>query len=155
MRKKSVSESAIDDHSYRIFPNDLNSNASVFGGTVMAICDRIASVVAERHSQKICVTLSCDSIRFLQPASAGEILIFKSSLNRSWGSSMEIGVKVIAENYLKGTAKHIVSAYFTFVALDDDCKPTAVPPLDTQTDHEKRRYHEAGQRREIRKKGLN
>ena len=116
MKEKSPSESSIDDYAYRIFPNDLNSHGTAFGGMIMAILDRIASIVAERHSGKDCVTVCVDSFTFLAPAKHGEILIFKASITRSWKTSMEIGVKVLAESINRPEKTHIVSAYFLFVA---------------------------------------
>jgi len=148
---KPVSASAIQNHTYKIFPNDLNSKETVFGGLVMAISDRIASVVAEKHSEaRTCVTAEVDSMHFLAPAQRGDTLVFYASINRSWNSSMEIGVKVFAENFHLKTKKHIVSAYFLFVALDEHNCPIKVPKVIPETDAEQRRYHEAGARRERR-----
>jgi acyl-CoA hydrolase len=145
---KPVSASAIHNHTYKIFPNDLNSKETVFGGLVMAISDRIASTVADKHSEAVtCVTAEVDSMHFLAPAQRGDTLVFYASINRSWNSSMEIGVKVFAENFHHKTKKHIVSAYFLFVALDEHNHPIKVPEVLPQTDHERRRYDEAGARR--------
>jgi acyl-CoA hydrolase len=149
-KKHSPSESAVDQNVYKIFPNDLNSKYTVFGGLVMSLCDRTALIVAERHSGCTCVTAAVDSLNFLAPARSGETLVVKAAINRSWSSSMEIGVHVAAEDSHTGDARHVVSAYLTFVALDDDGKPTTVPPVEPQTDDEKRRYEEAGRRREMR-----
>jgi acyl-CoA hydrolase len=148
---KRVADSAVHEHTYKVFPNDLNSYGTAFGGLVMSILDRIALVVAERHSETTCVTVSVDSMHFLGPAEKGDILLFRASLNRSWRSSMEIGVKVIAENYKTRDKRHILSAYFTFVAVDADRRPIEVPQLLAETEIEKRRYEEAGIRRERRK----
>jgi acyl-CoA hydrolase len=147
---KPVSASQVDNHVYKIFPNDLNAHYTVFGGLVMAICDRIALVVAERHSGHVCVTASVDSVHFLAPAKEGETLIVKAACNRAWTSSMEIGVKVLAENSFSGECRHIVSAYLTFVSLDVDGRPRKVPPLAPETPDEVRRFEEAQFRRTTR-----
>jgi len=149
---KKVSDSSVDNHTYKVFPYDLNSYGTAFGGMVMAICDRIALVVAERHSKRECVTASVDSMHFLRPAGQGDILLFSAAVNRSWRTSMEIGVKVEAEHYLTGEKRHILSAYFTFIAMDDKKKPTTVPPLVPETPLERRRFEEADLRRERRKR---
>lgn len=147
---KPVSASAIENHVYKAFPNDLNAHHTVFGGLVMSICDRLALVVSERHSGITCVTASVDSMHFRAPAKDGDTLLFSASVNRAWTSSMEIGVKVLAENSYSGDTKHIVSAYFTFVALDEDMKPAEVPDVLPTTADEKRRYQNAQIRRDGR-----
>ena len=151
MNGKKVKESAVNNHTYKVFPNDLNSYGTAFGGMIMAICDRVALVVAERHSKRTCVTASVDSMHFLQPAGQGDILLVSAAINHAWHTSMEIGVKVEAEHYVTGEVRHILSAYFTFVALDDNRKPAEVPPVIPETAIEKRRYQEAIERREKRK----
>jgi acyl-CoA hydrolase len=150
LESKPVAASAIREHIYKVFPNDMNSNATVFGGMVMATIDRISLVVAERHSGRLCVTASVDDIHFLAPARTGETLIFSAACNRAWGSSMEIGCRVVAEDSRSGERRHIVSAYSTFVALDDDHQPVAVRPALPETEVETRRYEEAALRREAR-----
>lgn len=148
---KTVSESAVNDHVYRVFPNDLNSNNTVFGGLVMSIIDRICSVVAERHSGRLCVTALVDTLHFMAPAKKGDILIFKAAVNRAWRTSMEIGAKVLAEDPHTGEKKSIVSAYLTFVAVDDNQCPVEVPQVIPETDLEKRRFAEAEVRRQRRR----
>lgn len=147
---KTVSSSAIEGHVYKVFPNDLNAQNTAFGGMIMAHCDRLALVVAERHSGRVCVTAAVDSLHFMAPAKGNDTLIFRVSLNRCWGSSMEIGVRVVAENSYTREERHVVAAYFTFVALDDNGHPTDVPPAIPETPAQKRRYDEAGLRRDAR-----
>ncbi|MBZ2168704.1 acyl-CoA thioesterase [Marinobacter sp. F4216] len=149
---KPVSASAVEQHVYKVFPNDMNSHNTVFGGMIMAKCDRLALVVAERHSAHVCVTAAVDSIHFRAPAKGNDTLLFNLSLNRSWGSSMEIGARVEAENSYTGEVRHILSAYFTFVALDEIGKPVDVPQVIPETDAQKRRFSNAGIRREGRLK---
>jgi acyl-CoA hydrolase len=150
MQGKSVAESAIHDQTSVVFPNDLNAYGTLFGGRVLDLCDRVAGVVAKRHSGKVCVTLGIDSVRFLAPAKHGDILVFKASLNRVWKTSMEIGLKVFKEDFRTQERVHILSAYFTFVALDDNLKPVEVPPVIALSADEKRRYEQAEVRRLIR-----
>lgn len=150
MEPKRVKESAVDHHVYKVFPNDLNAYGTAFGGMIMSTCDRVANIVAERHSQRTCVTISVDSMHFLKPAGQGDVLLFSASINHAWHTSMEIGVKVEADHWQTGERRHILSAYFTFVALDENRRPTAVPPVLTETPLEKRRFEEAIARRERR-----
>ena len=147
---KTVDSTAIENNSYKIFPNDLNTNGTLFGGLVMAELDRLALIVAERHSGVACATVSVDALHFLAPAHMGEILVFSASLNRAWGSSMEIGLRVVAENYETKERRHVVSAYYTFVAIGADHKPKKVPPVIPETSIQTRRYKEADQRRKNR-----
>ncbi|ERP95902.1 acyl-CoA thioester hydrolase [Marinobacter sp. ES-1] len=146
---KPVSASAIEKHVYKVFPNDMNAYNTVFGGMIMAKCDRLALVVAERHSAHVCVTAAVDSIHFRAPAKGNDTLLFSLSLNRSWGSSMEIGAKVEAENSYTGETRHILSAFFTFVALDEQGKPVDVPAAMPETPEQQRRFDNA----EIRRAG--
>jgi len=149
---KAPSESAIEQNVYKVFPNDLNSKYTVFGGLVMGLCDRTALIVAERHSGAACVTAAVDSLNFVAPARSGETLVIMAAPNRAWNSSMEIGVRVIAENTQSGESRHVVSAYFTFVALGENGKPITVPAIAPKTRVEKQRYKEADRRRKQRLK---
>jgi acyl-CoA hydrolase len=149
---KAPSESAIEQNVYKIFPNDLNSKYTVFGGLVMGLCDRTALIVAERHSSMACVTAAVDSLNFVAPARSGETLIIKAAANRAWRTSMEIGVHVSAENSHTGESRHVVSAYFTFVALGENGQPVSVPAITPKTRVEKRRFKEAERRRQQRLK---
>ncbi|WP_405222362.1 acyl-CoA thioesterase [Lentisalinibacter sediminis] len=150
MPGRAPSHSAVEQNVYKIFPNDLNAEQTVFGGLVMALCDRTALIVAERHSGTTCVTAAVDSLNFLSPARTGETLVVKASVNRSWNTSMEIGVRVVAENSRTGEVRHVVSAYLTFVGLDETGRPTVVPDVVPETDDEKRRYRSAQVRRDAR-----
>lgn len=150
LRAKPVSASRVDGHVYKVFPNDLNAHYTIFGGLVMATCDRIALVVAERHSQRMSVTASVDSVHFMAPARDGDTLLVSAACNRAWHTSMEIGVKVIAQDAFRDTERHIVSAYLTFVSLDENNRPTPIPALLPETDEERRRYAEAEMRRNTR-----
>ena len=149
-RGKAPSESAIDHNVYKVFPNDLNSKYTVFGGIVMSLCDRTALIVAERHAALPCVTAAVDSLNFVAPARAGDTLVIRAAVNRAWRSSMEIGVHVSAEHSHMRESRHVVSAYFTFVALGDDGKPQVVPSVMPESAIEKRRFEDAGHRREQR-----
>jgi len=145
---KRAADSALNNQLYIIFPHDLNPNGTVFGGTVMAQADKVAGLVAMRHSGQICVTAFVESFRFLAPARRGEVLVFYASLNRVWHSSMEVGVKVFADNCVTGERRQVVSAYYTFVPIDENHRPArANYGLLPETEEEKRRYQEAEKRR--------
>ncbi|HZX22700.1 MAG TPA: acyl-CoA thioesterase [Woeseiaceae bacterium] len=150
MPGRAPSHSAVEQNVYKVFPNDLNAQQTVFGGLVMALCDRTALIVAERHSGTTCVTAAVDSLNFLSPARTGETLVVKAAVNRAWNTSMEIGVRVVAENSRSGEIRHVVSAYLTFVGLDETGAPTSVPDVVPESDDEKRRYRSAQVRRDAR-----
>lgn len=150
MEGKPVSASAILDQVVEVFPNDLNPHGTLFGGRVMQIVDNLAAIVAKRHSGKVCVTLGIDSVRFLSPARRGDILVCMASVNRTWHTSLEVGIKVIAEDFRTLEQKEILSAYFTFVAVDDDHKPVEILPVIPETEEQVRRYEEAEVRRQYR-----
>jgi acyl-CoA hydrolase len=150
MEGKSPSASAIVDQVVEVFPNDLNAHGTLFGGRVMQIVDSLAAIVAKRHSGRVCVTLGIDSVRFLNPARRGDILVCMASINRAWRTSMEVGVKVLAEDFRTLQQREILSAYFTFVAVDDDHKPIEVIPVVPETPEQIQRYNQAGLRRERR-----
>jgi len=150
MEGKPVSASAILDQVVEVFPNDLNPHGTLFGGRVMQIVDSLAAIVAKRHSGKVCVTLGIDSVRFLNPARRGDILVCMASVNKTWKTSMEIGVKVIAEDFRSLEQKDIFSAYFTFVAVDDDQRPVEVIPIIPETPLQEKRFADAEERRSFR-----
>ncbi len=147
---KFVRESAIHDQTAVVFPNDLNAHGALFGGRVLEMADRAAGVVAHRHAGRECVTLAIDSVRFHAPARRGDILVFQASVNRVWTTSMEVGVRVFTEDYRTLQRRHIFSAYFTFVAVDEQLRPAPVVPVIPETPDEHRRYHQADIRRRRR-----
>lgn len=149
---RSVSFSAVREQVYMIFPNDLNSNETVFGGLIMAHMDRYAAVVADRHAGGVCVTASVDAVHFRAPARKGDVLVFAVSVNRAWNTSMEVGVRVEAECIGSTERRHILSAYLTFVAVDAAGTPRSVPPLAAESEVEHRRHQEAQFRRNARLK---
>lgn len=149
---RSVAYSAVREQVYMVFPNDLNSNDTVFGGLIMAQMDRFAAVAADRHAGGVCVTVAVDAVHFIAPARRGDVLVFNVSVNRAWNSSMEVGCKVEAEAIGGGPRRHILSAYLTFIALDGGGRPRPVPPLAPESTEERRRHDEAELRREQRLK---
>jgi acyl-CoA hydrolase len=150
MDGKPVSASAIIDQVVEVFPNDLNPHGTLFGGKLMQVVDNLAAIVAKRHSGRVCVTLGIDSVRFLNPARHGDILVCKASVNKTWKTSMEIGVKVIAEDFRSLEQKDILSAYFTFVAMDDELNPIEVIPVVPETPEQIARFKQAERRRQYR-----
>jgi len=152
MEGKSVSASAIIDQVVEVFPNDLNSHGTLFGGRVLQIADNLAAIVSKRHTGRVCVTLGIDSVRFINPARRGDILVCQCSVNRTWHTSLELGVKVLAEDFRTLEQKDILTAYFTFVSVDDDHKPVEVIPVIPETPDQLRRYEEAEIRRQMRLK---
>ena len=131
-------------------PEDANPVGNVHGGVIMKHIDTAAGVVAFRHSRRNSVTASIDRLDFHSPVYVGDLLILKASLNWVGRSSMEVGVRVEAENLLTGEVRPTASAYLTFVALDKKGKPAEVPALILEGEEENRRYCEALQRRETR-----
>jgi acyl-CoA hydrolase len=133
-----------------MIPQDANPAGNVHGGVVVKIIDEAAGVVAARHSRCNVVTASIDRMVFHQPVFVGDLLFFKASLNFVGRTSMEIGVRVEAENLMTGEVRHAASAYLTYVAIDGRGHPSEVPPLILGSDDERRRHREAKARREMR-----
>src|ERR687890_2757979 len=129
---------------------DANSAGFVHGGVVMKLCDEVAGLAAVRHSRCRVVTAGMDRMTFLDPIHIGELVTFTASVNAAWRTSMEVGVRVDAEMPRDGTTRHTNTAYLTMVALDEDGRPTAVPPLLAGTGEEQRREREAQTRRRNR-----
>jgi len=131
-------------------PNDANPLGNLLGGKVMHLVDMAGALAAIRHARCQVVTASIDSMSFLHPVHIGQLVILKSSVNRAFRTSMEVGVKVMAEDLTTGEIKHTSSAYVTYVAIDKDGRPVEVPSVIPETGEEKRRYREACERRSMR-----
>ncbi len=147
--KKAVSSSQVI-MTQLVLPTHTNSLDTVFGGTVMSWIDICAAIAAQRHSNREVVTASIDQLNFIAPIKRGWVVNLKASVNFTSRTSMEIGVRVDAENPKTGEMFHTASAYLTFVALGADGKPTAVPQLIIDDIHEERRFKAALKRREER-----
>ena len=133
-----------------MMPQHANIMGNVFGGVILSLVDRVAAVAAIRHARKPCVTVSVDKVDFKEPIHVGELLTAHARVNYAGRTSMEVGVKIIAENVLTGERRHTNSCYVTYVALDDRGRPTEVPPVVPETPDEKRRYERAAKRRASR-----
>lgn len=132
-----------------VLPTHTNALDTVFGGTVMSWIDISAAIAAQRHSGRDVVTASMDRLSFVAPIRRGWVVNLKASVNFTSRTSMEVGVRVDAENPKTGEMFHTASAYMTFVALGSDGKPTEVPKLVLETENDKRRYAAAQKRREV------
>jgi len=126
---------------------DANASGYIHGGTIMKLVDEAAALAAVRHSQRRTVTASMDRMAFLVPVQVGELVTFNATVNAAWNTSMEVGVRVEAENPLTGEVRHACSAFLTMVALDDQGQPTQVTPLVATTAEDERRRREAELRR--------
>ncbi len=149
MKEKVVKDTSITIAQVML-PQDTNPAGNVHGGVIMKLIDTAAAVVASRHARCNTVTASIDRLVFHHPVFVGDVLFLKACLNMVGKSSMEVGVRVEAENYLTGEVCHTASAYLTFVALDDKGRPKEVLGLITETETEKRRYQEAMMRKKTR-----
>ena len=129
---------------------EANSAGFVHGGTVMKMCDEAAGIAAVKHSRCRVVTAAIDRMTFLHPVHVGQLLTCRASVNAVWRTSMEVGVRVEAENPRTGEVRHTSTAYLTMVAVGDAGEPMEVPPLAPETDDERRRQREAGLRRQNR-----
>ncbi len=129
---------------------DANTAGNVHGGAIMRMCDEVAGITAIRHSGSRVVTAGMDRMTFLHPVLVGMLLTVKATVNAAWTTSMEVGVRVEAENVQTGEVTHTSTAYLTMVALDDDGRPAPVPPVDAQSEDERRREREAQLRRTTR-----
>ena len=132
-------------------PDTANFAGNVHGGTILKLLDQVAYACASRYAGRYVVTLSVDQVTFRQPIHVGELVTFLASVNHTGTSSMEIGIKVIAEEIRSKQVRHVNSCFFTMVAVDDERKPVPVPPLQPQTADERRRHAAAEVRKQVRR----
>jgi acyl-CoA hydrolase len=149
MEAKSVKESTIT-MVHQMTQQDANLSGNVHGGVVMKHIDITAGIVAARHARCTVVTASIDRLDFHSPVFVGDLLTLKACLNMVGRTSMEVGVRVEAENFITKEVRHTASAYLTFVALGPEGRPAEVPPIILETEEDKRRHREATARREMR-----
>jgi len=133
-----------------IFPGDANALGNLFGGRLMQFIDLVGAMAASRHARAITVTASMDHLDFVAPVKVGDLLILKSSVNRAFRTSMEVGVKAMVEDVRAQRLRHVSSAYLTFVAVDTTGQRIEVPQVLPETEHQQRRFEDAGRRREMR-----
>ncbi len=150
LRPRPVRES-ISEMAEIVLPNDANPLNALLGGRLMHWIDLAGAMAAHRHSRQWVVTASIDHLDFLVPVRVGDLVILRSSVNRAFHTSMEVGVKVWVENYRSEQNRHVSSAYLTFVAIDAGGNRLPVPPVIPETEDEKRRCDDALRRREIRR----
>lgn len=141
---------SVSEYSEIALPNDANPLGNLLGGRVMHLVDMAGAIAAVRHARCPVVTASVDYMTFLHPVHIGELITLKASVNRVFRTSMEVGVKVWVENLRTGGTRHTSSAYLTFVALGPDGNRIPVVPVIPETEDEKRRFEQAGARREYR-----
>jgi len=141
---------SVSEYSEFALPNDANTLGVLLGGRVMHLVDLCGALAAIRHARVPVVTASVDHMTFLQPVQIGQLIILRSSVNRVFRTSMEVGVKVWVEDLPTGVVRHTSSAYLTFVTLGAEGSRTPVGPVIPETSDEKRRFSEAGARREYR-----
>ena len=149
LRERTVGESKTEMLEV-VLPDDANPLGSILGGKVMHLIDMAGAVAAHRHSHRHVVTVSVDSLDFVRPIRVGQIILLQAQVNRAFRTSMEVGVNVYLEDYISGERHQTSSSFVTYVAVSEDGKPTAVPPLLPRTAEEKRRYREALERRRHR-----
>lgn len=146
---KRVKDSQVTLHHFML-PQHANPLGTIHGGVMMKLADEAAGLCAIRHAQRPAVTIAIDSMTFHSPVRVGEVVSFNASLNWVGSTSMEVGVRVVAENPLTGECTHTNSAYVVLVALGDDGRPVQVPPLILETAEERRRWAEAEARQSRR-----
>ncbi|KPL23433.1 MAG: thioesterase [Phycisphaerae bacterium SM1_79] len=150
---KTPGESAVETR-YLVMPHQANPHGTAFGGVIMAWIDMVAAMAAQRHCAKEVVTAGIDSLAFKEPIRIGDHVVLRASINYVSRSSMEVGVQVTREDPYDGHRVIATTAHLTFVALDEDKRPTAAPPILPETEQEKKRYEHAKLRVRARKELL-
>ncbi len=150
MTPKTVASSKTE-MSQLMMPQHANHAGFVHGGVILSIADNVAYVCAARHAGPSCVTVSVDRVDFREPIHIGEVVTFQASVNFAGRTSMEVGIKILAENLETGKKRHTNSCYFTMVLVDTKGNPQPVPGLTPETDEEKRRQRDGERRRAVRK----
>jgi acyl-CoA hydrolase len=147
-----------DDEQHKILrmtvlatPEMANFSGHVHGGALLRLLDQVAYACASRYAHHYAVTRSVDQVVFREPVNVGELLTFLACVNYTGRTSMEIGVRVIAETVIRGSSRHVMTCYFSMVAVDEDGHPAAVPPVQIRDEVEQRRHDAAVARRELRK----
>jgi acyl-CoA hydrolase len=153
MQTKTVKESRTE-MSQLMLPQHANLAGMVYGGTILHVADSVAYVCASRHAGPNCLTVSVDRVDFHEPIRIGELVTFLASVNYVGRSSMEVGIKIFAEDLKTGKKRHTNSCYFTMVCVDDRGCPREVPRLTPESEEEKRRYREGEQRRKLAREAL-
>ncbi len=133
-----------------MIPAFANFSGKIHGGILLSLMDKVAYACASKHSGKYCVTVSVDNVEFLQPVEVGEMVSMMASVNYVGKTSMIIGIKVIAEDFHKGTVKHTNSSYFTMVAKDENGVPTPVPGMLLESKDDLRRFLRALKRKQLK-----
>ena len=136
--------------SQQMMPSDANPLGNVHGGYIMKLVDEAGGLAAMRHARRPVVTVAMDSMTFLSPVRVGHVLTLRARVNWVGKSSIEVGVRVEAENPVTGEITHTNSAFAIFVALDDNGRPVTVPPLILEGEEDRRRWVEGEERQEIR-----
>jgi acyl-CoA hydrolase len=135
---------------YRTGIPDANIAGNVHGGWIMKLCDEVAAIAAARHVGGRVVTAAVDGMKFRSPVHVGDLLTLRATVNASWRTSLEVGVRVESEEVATRDVRHTCTAFLTMVALDDADKPMTIPALEPVTDEEERRHADANRRRKIR-----
>lgn len=133
-----------------MIPSYANFGGKVHGGVILSLMDKVAYVCATKHAEQYCVTASVGGVNFLAPVDVGDLVSLKASVNYVGKSSLIVGIRVIAENFKTKTVKHTNSSYFTFVAIDEDGKPSKVPGLQLETETDIRRFAMGKLRKELK-----